>query len=209
MLRRVAARLTYANVMATGAMFVALGGTSYAVAKLPKGSVGAEQLRTGAVTENKVANGAISAAKLAPGVSLSGPRGPRGVEGPVGPAGPTGAPGAPATIPLATWRSLELAPGWANYSNDFAAAGFSKDASGRVFLRGLLTNAPGGINRAIGILPEGYRPQKWEIFPALGGGDTLTPTRVDIFPSGVVYLRAGDATPSSFLSLGDISFSTQ
>ncbi|HEX3511128.1 MAG TPA: hypothetical protein VHT27_08530 [Solirubrobacteraceae bacterium] len=43
-------RLSYANVVATLALFVALGGASYAAVELPPGSVGARQLRTAAVS---------------------------------------------------------------------------------------------------------------------------------------------------------------
>jgi hypothetical protein len=50
-LRRVFDRFTYANVTATIALFVALGGASYAAVELPAHSVGARQLRRGAVTE--------------------------------------------------------------------------------------------------------------------------------------------------------------
>lgn len=46
----VANRLTYANVVATLALFVALGGASYASLELPADSVGRAQLRAGAVT---------------------------------------------------------------------------------------------------------------------------------------------------------------
>ena len=42
-------RLSYANVVATLALFVALGGSSYAALKLPRNSVGAKQIRSGAV----------------------------------------------------------------------------------------------------------------------------------------------------------------
>jgi hypothetical protein len=42
-------RLTYANVVATLALFISLGGVSYAAITLPAGSVGAKQLRAGAV----------------------------------------------------------------------------------------------------------------------------------------------------------------
>jgi hypothetical protein len=41
--------LTYANVMATTALFISLGGASYAAITLPAGSVGRKQLRSGAV----------------------------------------------------------------------------------------------------------------------------------------------------------------
>lgn len=42
-------RLTYANIMATVALFVSLGGASYAAFSLPAHSVGARQLQHGAV----------------------------------------------------------------------------------------------------------------------------------------------------------------
>jgi hypothetical protein len=40
MFARVRPRLTYANVLASLALFVALGGSSYAALQLPKASVG-------------------------------------------------------------------------------------------------------------------------------------------------------------------------
>jgi hypothetical protein len=52
------------NAIAYLALFVALGGTSYAAFSLPAGSVGTRQLRNGAVTSKKVANGSITPAKL-------------------------------------------------------------------------------------------------------------------------------------------------
>jgi hypothetical protein len=48
-LRSVRPRLSYANVVASLALFIALGGVSYAVVELPAGSVGSAQLRDGAV----------------------------------------------------------------------------------------------------------------------------------------------------------------
>lgn len=52
------------NLVAYIALFVALGGTSYAAISLPAGSVGTKQLRNGAVTSRKLANGSITPAKL-------------------------------------------------------------------------------------------------------------------------------------------------
>src|SRR5215475_8227177 len=60
-------RLTYANVVATLALFIALGGASYAAIKLPKNSVGAKQLKKNAVTTAKVKKEAITAAKVKKG----------------------------------------------------------------------------------------------------------------------------------------------
>jgi hypothetical protein len=47
---RLTDRLTYANAMATMALFISLGGASYAAVSLPANSVGPKQLRAGAVT---------------------------------------------------------------------------------------------------------------------------------------------------------------
>jgi hypothetical protein len=45
MIERVRAHLSYANVMATLAVFIALGGASYAATQLPKDSVGTRELK--------------------------------------------------------------------------------------------------------------------------------------------------------------------
>jgi hypothetical protein len=105
MVARIRARLSYGNVVATLALFIALGGTSYAALKLPRNSVGSAQIRNDAVTSAKVQNGSLllddfSAAQQAglhgaPGSQgAPGPQGPKGDAGPKGDQGPTGAPGA-------------------------------------------------------------------------------------------------------------------
>jgi hypothetical protein len=66
--KRIAAKLTYANVMATIAVFIALGGASYAATELPRDSVGTEQLQDGAVTSAKIKPGSLPASDLAAGV---------------------------------------------------------------------------------------------------------------------------------------------
>jgi hypothetical protein len=53
-----------AFVISLIALFVALGGTTYAATSLPKNSVGTKQLKKGAVTAPKIRNGAITAAKI-------------------------------------------------------------------------------------------------------------------------------------------------
>jgi Collagen triple helix repeat (20 copies) len=81
-------KLTYANVMATIALFIALGGVGYAATRLPKNSVGTKQIRRAAVTPAKLSKAAKS--KL---VGPAGPEGPRGAAGPQGARGPQGAAG--------------------------------------------------------------------------------------------------------------------
>jgi hypothetical protein len=57
--------LTYANVVATLALFIALGmGSAYAASQLGPKSVGAKQLRPGAVTADKLRKQAVTAPKI-------------------------------------------------------------------------------------------------------------------------------------------------
>jgi hypothetical protein len=75
-----------AMIVALVALFVAMGGTGYAVSKLPKGSVGAAQLRKNAVRSQHIKAGSITKAKLARSTlsALAAPAGtPAGAQGPV------------------------------------------------------------------------------------------------------------------------------
>jgi len=69
-------------VISLVALFVALGGTTYAATALPTNSVGTAQLKQGAVTKVKINKRTIAA--------LKGQRGPRGATGARGPDGQTG-----------------------------------------------------------------------------------------------------------------------
>ena len=64
-------RLSYANVVATIALFVALGGAAVA-AGLPKNSVGPKQLKKGAVTTKALRNKAVTAGKIGPKAVTAG-----------------------------------------------------------------------------------------------------------------------------------------
>ena len=94
MLKQVRSRLTYANVMATIAVFIALGGGAYAAIKLPANSVGTKQIRKAAVTPSKVAPSAIALFKGRKGdKGDAGPQGPQGLDGAQGAQGIQGVPG--------------------------------------------------------------------------------------------------------------------
>jgi hypothetical protein len=80
--------LSYANVISSIALFVALGGTGYAVTQLPRNSVGNRQLKANAVTSAKIRARAVQRSDLAP-TARGGERGPRGPVGPAGPLGPS------------------------------------------------------------------------------------------------------------------------
>jgi hypothetical protein len=92
-----------AMVVACIALAVALGGTSYAAARLPRNSVGTPQLKKNAVTWVKLGNNSVTSVKVknhslraidfARDQLPAGPAGPPGPAGAAGPAGPAGAAG--------------------------------------------------------------------------------------------------------------------
>lgn len=65
MISRLRPRLTYSNVIASLALFVALGGTAAAIV-LPRNSVGPKQLKRGAVTSKKLAPKSVIGGKIGP-----------------------------------------------------------------------------------------------------------------------------------------------
>jgi hypothetical protein len=85
MINSIRSKLTYANVMASIAVFLLLGGGAYAATQLPKNSIGTKQLKNGSITLNKLSNSARTALK-----GKTGPTGPQGTQGPQGPQGPAG-----------------------------------------------------------------------------------------------------------------------
>ena len=87
-------RLTYANVTASLALFIALGGGAYAATQLPKDSVGTAQIKKNAVTGAKIKSSAVSSSDVKNGSLLAadfaGGQLPSGAQGATGPAGPKG-----------------------------------------------------------------------------------------------------------------------
>lgn len=196
---------SYANATSTLALFLALGGTSFAVAtSLPARSVGDKQLKPGAVTNAKVADGAITGAKiqdgtvaaadLAPGAAASGPRGPRGIEGPQGERGPAGPAG---SFTVEPWKALTLTNQYAAYGHAHSMPEYRKEGA-RVWLRGVVTRGalPGGPT-VLATLPAGYRPVSHELFWVYADA------RIDVFPGGEIQWTSGSITD---LSLAGISF---
>src|SRR4051794_38115378 len=88
-------RPTYANVMSTIAVFLALGGVGYAAITIPSNSVGPRQLKKNAVSSSKVKNKSLTIADFAKSTrsKLTGKRGPQGTPGAAGTPGTTGATG--------------------------------------------------------------------------------------------------------------------
>ena len=99
-------RRSHATVVAYLALFIALGGVSYAAVTLPANSVGTKQIKKSAVKNSDLGNRAVTTAKVKDGSLLSvdfkpgqlvagapgsiGPRGPQGLKGDAGTNGAAG-----------------------------------------------------------------------------------------------------------------------
>ena len=86
-------RLTYANVVATLALFLALGGTSYALTVTGRDvrddSLTGRDVRTGSLRSSDVRDGSLLAADFGAGQLPRGEKGEKGDPGDRGPAGAT------------------------------------------------------------------------------------------------------------------------
>ena len=181
MLTKVRANASYANVMATIAMFVALGGTSYAAITLPRNSVGQRQLKSravgsselkrGAVTSRAIRNDGIETRDLSRATKAF-------LAGKLGPPGPPGAPAislraafnsAGARIAGSNAGSLPIAP-------NKLLVDFGRDLAGCVPTATLARNAGGAISNPgpgrIVVAVEGDRVAV-ETFRADGSADFL------------------------------------
>ena len=101
MLGQIKNRLSYANVVASLALFVALGGTSYAAVTLSKNSVRSKHIKNGQVKSADLGKNAVVSAKVKDQSLLARdfrpgqlPAGPPGAPGATGATGATGAVGA-------------------------------------------------------------------------------------------------------------------
>jgi hypothetical protein len=99
-LSKLRSRLTYANTVASIALFIALGGTSYGLAtgsidsrELKNNTVRGKDIRNNDVRSGDIRNRSLLATDFRAGELPQGPEGPRGVPGATGQPGPTGPPG--------------------------------------------------------------------------------------------------------------------
>jgi hypothetical protein len=132
----------YANVTATLALVLAMGGTSYAAYSLPHNSVGSLQIRSAAVKNSDIGGSAVTTSKVhdgtlryqdfAPGQL---PAGPQGAAGPQGPAGQ-------ATAYAGVLANGALAPGSPSASKGFIPSYIGHVAGSGVYCIGGLDFQP-------------------------------------------------------------------
>lgn len=203
-----------ALVISLIALFVALGGTSYAAITLPKNSVGTKQLKKDAVTGVKIKKGAVTAAKInTKGLTVPNALHATSADSATSAtsatnathatsadsAAPSGAAGGalagsypnPGLAPIEAWHEVGAAGqpafqgGWTNFGSGFTTMAFAKDSAGFVHLKGTVTG--GAFFPAIVFtLPAGYRPaQSLALGVAIERDATVSTTGdVQLFQSG-------------------------
>ena len=208
-------RLTYANVVATLALFIAIGGASaFAASQLGKNTVGTKQLKKNSVTTAKIKKEAVTAAKVKKG-TLTGTQIDASTLGTV-PSATSAKSASSASVanslaPPEAWHEVgapgepAFQTGWENLgSPEHENAAFFKDHEGIVHLKG---SVKAGGSGPIFQLPPGFRPaaagKKIEVAATCAG----VPCPEGVFPlaifgdGGVEGFTGGD-----FLNLDGVTF---
>jgi hypothetical protein len=205
--------LTYANVTATLALFLALGGAAVAAGHLARNSVGTKQLKPNAVIGAKVKDQSLTGADVNASTLEKVPSAHHAdIADTAGTATSAShatqadnantlggqAPSEFAPAAIEGWHEVG-APGeppfqnsWENVGGEpnqnqgvFSTAAFRRDPDGLVHLKGVVK---GGTVSGIGtifILPPGYRPQQGGIFAAASeGGEEAKAANVYIGATG-------------------------
>ena len=152
-------RLTYSNVVATLALFVALGGSSYAAIKIT-----GKQIKDGSVTTADVKNRSLLAKDFKAGQLKAGPRGAAGPTGATGTAGAAGAAG------------KDGAPGAAGADGTAKAFGYVSTGGTVAFAKNMTTAnvSKSGIVGEYCINGLAFTPQNAQVHPdVLSGGSVM------------------------------------
>lgn len=88
-----------------------------------------------------------------------------------------------------TWTTPTLQNSWVEYGTSWGTAGYYKDPSGTVYIRGLVKN--GVMGNKIFQLPVGYRPKGRKILAVIG---TNSMARFDITNDGQLVPVSGTNT---------------
>jgi hypothetical protein len=205
-MKRLKGKMSYANVMATAAVFLALGGAAYAAIKVPKNSVGTAQLKAHAVTAKKLAAQSVGEGALTTSLQAQlartaqpGAQGPMGLSGSPGPKGPasvrlqfsedgTGASGA---HPIATVGPLTL---MASCETNVAKTSLSLEL----------------ISTEAGVMQEDFTKDEGTDPHSIGPSSESSVRQVDV-PAGKSILEQSSSVNSGeyFRTIAHIIFITQ
>jgi hypothetical protein len=183
------------NIIAYVALFVALGGTSYAAVRLKPGSVSSAALAKGAVTHSKLARNSVTSPNVAPGSltsadfksgtlvkgAVSGPKGDKGDAGPRGAAGgpgPQGLPGGASVGARARLSGSVSAPKGASTSVPLGANTWTQVANELDLITGSMTlqipsSCTGSFGNALALSVDGT-PTTFAVAPTAPASGTVT-----------------------------------
>jgi hypothetical protein len=187
------------NAVGYLALFIALGGTSYAAVKLAPGSVTSRALAAGAVTHSKLAANSVgandvmkhslTAAAFKPGIfgsvkngaGASGPSGPAGAVGAAGAAGgagPAGANGSASIVVKARDTGSVTAPHGASTNVPLSGGSWTQGASDLNLITGSMrisipSNCTGSFGNALIVSVDGT-PTTFASAPAAPASGTVT-----------------------------------
>uniref|UniRef100_UPI004025A81A hypothetical protein n=1 Tax=Eubacterium sp. TaxID=142586 RepID=UPI004025A81A len=98
-------------------------------------------------------------------------------------------------------QTPELLNGWVNFSPDYEPTSYWKDKNEIVHLSGVIKNGTTEDGTTLFILPEGYRPDKNEMFSTISFNALC---RIDVSSGGLVSVEYGGNR--NWLSLCGIEF---
>lgn len=197
MFSKLRSHLSYANVMASIAVFVALGGTSVAAVSLKKNSVGSTQIKNSSLTGGDVKNSSLTTSDVKNRSLLAkdfkagqlprgrtGPQGPAGPQGATGASGNTGAPGTAVAYATVSGTGTVLA----SKSRNFTQANIDTDTQvGLYCLTGLPASVRSAMTSAQAVFDDGQDDVIATNYMAVPG-DTITTGNC----SGRVQVRTFD-----------------
>ena len=204
---RLRSKLTYANVVATLALLLVVGGGgAFAASRLAKNSVGTKQIKNNSITAAKINSGAVTGTKVSLDSLGTVPSAAKAADATNAQnathaenatvAGSIAPPEAPRLV--GTDGQPPFAAQWENSGNKLAPVSFYKDREGVVHLEGLASQESNGGDLVF-TLPSGYRPKERLLFQVFGYSGAPTDAFVD--PDGTVH--AGNETE---VSLSGITF---
>jgi len=207
-MRGISARLSYANVIATLALFVALGGGAYAALKLPSNSVGTKQLKQNAVVSTKVKDASLLAGDFKPGEL---PQGKVGDQGPPGPTASTFSSHAPAAVSIGATETQVMA-----LTDGFSGGLLVLSFDGRIVVNGSIwvsngSGAATSVSCELKSAPEGgafiqFSNQTFSSLPANSGAQVPLVGAIDK-PAGTYNVNVGCSSPGAqtFFLQGDLT----
>ncbi len=108
------------------------------------------------------------------------------------------------------WVGLSYANSWTDFGGGYQTGQYSKDGTGRVWLRGLIKAGTLTFGTTLFTLPAGFRPALLQsvIGFIISSGGVITPQQIDITAAGVAILQtSGSPTAGGALWLNSICFS--